>query len=39
MNENDNIIIQEGIYTAYYNEEIGMYSAVAVDYWHLYGLL
>ncbi len=24
MNENDNIIIQEGIYTAYYNEEIGM---------------
>ena len=33
--ENDNIIIQEGIYTAYYNEEIGMYSAVAVDYYSM----
>ena len=33
--ENDNIIIQDGIYTAYYNEEIGMYSAVAVDYYSM----
>jgi len=31
--ENDNIIIQEGIYTAYYDEEAGMYMAVAVDYY------
>lgn len=30
--ENDNIIIQEGIYTAYYDEEAGVYSAVAVDF-------
>ena len=35
MIENDNIISQEGIYTAYYNEEIGMYSAVAVDYYSM----
>lgn len=33
--ENDNIIIQEGIYTAYYDEETGMYSAVAVDYYRM----
>ena len=29
--ENDNIIIQEGIYAAYYDEETGRYTAVAVD--------
>ena len=29
----DSIIIQEGIYTAYYNEEAGRYTAVAVDYY------
>ena len=29
----DSIIIQEGIYTAYYDEELGKYSAVAVDYY------
>lgn len=31
--ENDDIFIQEGIYTAYYDEETGKYSAVAVDYY------
>lgn len=31
--ENDNIVIQEGIYTAYFDEETGTYSAVAVDYY------
>ena len=30
--QNDFIVIQEGIYTAYYDEESGMYVAVAVDY-------
>lgn len=30
--QNDSIIIQSGIYTAYYDEEIGRYVAVAVDY-------
>lgn len=29
----DSIIIQEGIYTAYYDEEMGEYYAVAVDYY------
>lgn len=29
----DSIIIQEGIYTAYYDEESGRYTAVAVDYY------
>ena len=29
----DSIIIQEGIYTAYYDEEMGKYYAVAVDYY------
>ena len=33
--ENDNIIIQEGIYTAYYDEETGIYTAVAVDYYSM----
>ena len=31
--ENDNVVIQEGIYAAYYDEEQGKYSAVAVDYY------
>lgn len=29
----DSIIIREGIYTAYYDEEAGRYTAVAVDYY------
>lgn len=29
----DSIVIQEGIYTAYYDEEAGRYTAVAVDYY------
>lgn len=29
----DSIVIQEGIYTAYYDEETGRYTAVAVDYY------
>lgn len=29
----DSIIIQEGIYMAYYDEALGKYSAVAVDYY------
>lgn len=33
--ENDNFIIQEGIYTAYFDEETGTYSAVAVDYYRM----
>ena len=28
----DSIVIQEGIYSAYYDEEVGRYVAVAVDY-------
>ena len=31
--QHDSIVIQEGIYTAYYDEETGRYSAVAVDYY------
>lgn len=31
--EDDSIVIQEGIYAAYYDEEMGKYSAVAVDYY------
>lgn len=31
----DNIVIQEGIYTAYFDEETGRYSAVAVDYYRV----
>ena len=30
--EDDNVVIQEGIYTAYYDEDAGRYVAVAVDY-------
>jgi hypothetical protein len=30
--EGDNVVIQEGIYTAYYDEDVGRYVAVAVDY-------
>jgi hypothetical protein len=30
--QNDSIVIQEGIYAAYYDEELGLYTAVAVDY-------
>ena len=33
--ENDNFIIQEGIYTAYFDEETGTYSPVAVDYYRM----
>jgi hypothetical protein len=33
--QNDSIVIQEGVYTAYYDEEIGCYSAVAVDYYRI----
>lgn len=33
--EDDNIIIQEGIYAAYYDEETGRYTAVAVDYYRV----
>ena len=29
----DSIVIQEGIYTAYYDEETGRYAAVAVDFY------
>lgn len=29
----DSIVIQEGIYMAYYDEEAGRYTAVAVDYY------
>lgn len=29
----DSIVIQEGIYTAYYDEEAGRHTAVAVDYY------
>ena len=29
----DSIVIKEGIYAAYYDEELGKYSAVAVDYY------
>lgn len=29
----DSIVIQEGIYAAYYDEETGRYTAVAVDYY------
>ena len=31
----DNIVIQEGIYAAYFDEETGRYSAVAVDYYRV----
>ena len=31
--EDDSVVIQEGIYAAYYDEETGKYSAVAVDYY------
>lgn len=31
--EDDAFVIQEGIYRAYYDEEMGKYSAVAVDYY------
>ncbi len=31
----DNIVIQEGIYAAYYDENAGKYSAVAVDYYRV----
>ncbi len=30
--QNDSIVIQEGVYTAYYDEDEGRYVAVAVDY-------
>jgi hypothetical protein len=30
--EGDSVVIQEGIYTAYYDEDAGRYVAVAVDY-------
>ncbi len=30
--ENDTIVISQGIYAAYYDEELGKYVAVAVDY-------
>lgn len=30
----DSIVIQEGIYMAYYDEEAGRYTAVAVDYYN-----
>lgn len=30
--QNDSIIVNEGIYSAYYDEELGRYVAVAVDY-------
>ncbi len=33
--QNDSIVIQEGVYTAYYDEELGCYSAVAVDYYRI----
>ena len=29
----DSIVIQEGVYAAYYDEEAGRYTAVAVDYY------
>ncbi len=29
--QNDTIIVREGIYTAYYDEELGKYTSVAVD--------
>lgn len=29
--QNDTIIVREGIYTAYYDEELGRYTSVAVD--------
>lgn len=31
--EEDSVVIQEGIYAAYFDEETGKYSAVAVDYY------
>lgn len=31
--EEDSVVIQEGIYAAYFDEELGKYSAVAVDYY------
>ena len=31
--QNDSIIIQAGIYTAFFDEETGYYTAVAVDYY------
>jgi hypothetical protein len=31
--QNDSIVIQSGIYVAYYDEETGCYTAVAVDYY------
>ena len=31
--ENDSIVIQEGVYAAYFDEELGTYTAVAVDYY------
>lgn len=30
--QNDSIVVESGIYTAYYDEEMGRYIAVAVDY-------
>ncbi len=30
--QNDTIVINEGVYTAYYDDELGRYVAVAVDY-------
>lgn len=30
--QNDSIVIQEGVYMAYYDEDEGRYVAVAVDY-------
>lgn len=31
--QNDTIIVSEGVYSAYYDEEMGRYVAVAVDYY------
>lgn len=30
--QNDSIVINEGVYTAYFDDELGRYVAVAVDY-------
>lgn len=30
--QNDSIVINDGVYTAYYDDELGRYVAVAVDY-------
>jgi len=34
--QNDSVVVNEGIYTAYYDDELGRYIAVAVDYETLY---